>query len=101
MKTLKLDILFTSDKKLVKSIPITDEMYEHLMTPYKRWGDDMEKYMGKNEDKFYDAIYTVQTILLEGILEHYFGLTINEWSIEDQDYNSSSISFSIDVDDID
>lgn len=101
MKTLKLDILFNNNKQIKKDIPISNEMYEHLMTPYKRWGDDMEKYMGKNEDKFYDAIYTVQTILLEGILEHYFGLSIDEWTISDQDYNSSSISFSIDVDDID
>ncbi len=101
MKTLKLDILFTSDKKLEKNIPISDEMYDYLMTPYKRWGDDMEKYMGKNEDKFYDAAYTVQTILLGGILEHKFGLSLNEWGIDDQDYGRDYVSFSIDVVDID
>ena len=98
MKTLKLDILFTNDKQLEKEIPISDEMYDYLMTPYKRWGDDMEKYVGNNEDKFYDSVYTVQTILLGGILEHKFGLDMNEWSIADQDYGRDYISFLIDVD---
>lgn len=101
MKTLKLDILFNNDKQIKKEIPISDEMYDYLMTPYRRWGNDMEKYVGKNEDKFYDAVYTVQTILLGGMLEHYFGLDMNEWGIADQDYDRDYVSFSIDVDDID
>lgn len=98
MKTLKLDILFTNDRQIKRDIPISDEMFDYIMIPYKRWGSDMERYLGDHEDKFYDSVYTIQTMLLVGILEHYFGLSINEWTVSDQDYGRDFISFSIDVD---
>lgn len=98
MKKLKLDILFSSGKQIKKDIPISDEMYEHLITPYRRWSKDVERYVGNNEDKFYDALYDVQTIVLAGVLEFNYGLRPNEWSIADQDYDDDYVSFSIDMD---
>lgn len=98
MKTLKLDILFTNDRQIKRDIPISDEMFDYIMIPYKRWGNDMERFLRDHEDKFYDSVYTIQTMLLVGILEHYFGLSIDEWTVSDHDFGRDFISFSIDVD---
>lgn len=94
MKRLTINIEFQDkEKKLSKTFEISDQMFHFLNIPYQRWGDEVEKYMGDKEDKFYDALYTIQDILLSQFILHKFG--IDYYVIEDQGIFPNDIEFDI------
>jgi len=94
MKRLTINIEFQGREKILsKTFDISDEMFHFLTLPYKRWGDDMEKYIGNKEDKFYDAMYTLQDIILSQFISHKFG--IDYYVIEDQGIFPHDIEFDI------
>lgn len=94
MKKLTINIFFEGrEKNLSRTFNISDEMFDFLMTPYKRWGEDIERYMGDREDKFYDALYTIQDIILSNFILNKFG--IDQYSIEDQGIFPHDLEFDI------
>lgn len=96
MKTLILDVYSAEvDRNYKKEIDIDDQSFNLLTLPYKKWGDDMEKY-NVNENDYYNKVYELQDLILTSIVDFYF--STNYYDLVDQVINRDIIQFSIEID---
>jgi hypothetical protein len=96
MKTLILDVYSAEvDRNYKKEIDIDDQSFNLLILPYKKWGDDMEKY-NVNENDYYNKVYELQDLILTSIVDFYF--STNYYDLVDQVINRDIIQFSIEID---
>jgi hypothetical protein len=96
MKTLILDVYSAEvDRNYTKEIDIDDQFFNLLTLPYKKWGDDMEKY-NINENDYYNKVYELQDLMLTSIVDFYF--STNYYDLVDQVINRDIIQFSIEID---
>lgn len=94
MKKFELTLRIKKNNNTVKRvIDISDDMFDLLLVPHLKFGDDLERIIGKNEEKLIDALVSVQEIVLNTILSEKFG--IDEYRYKDIDYSKNIIYIDI------
>ena len=96
MKTLELELTFPNDKVVKKEIKIDDTTFEFLTLGYKRWSDEMERYV-IDESKWYDNIFSLQSNILNGILKKFYGIEPNEWVMTGENFYPNILNIEMDI----
>lgn len=101
MKKIKLYIHFEETGKTMEhTMSISDSLYKFLSLPYRNWGSDLYDYVvGKHEDAFHTHVFSIEGLILAGILDKKFGISQNEWVFADrnEEDGGNTIVYYVDI----